>query len=69
MNNLRNHLSTVFGAIVALSTAWITIDWSAGFTRDNIIKATLSGLIAIGGYMTSINPAKKKVKAPFKELP
>jgi hypothetical protein len=56
MRKLNNILSTIFGAIVAIANAWVTIDW------DNFVwcfntgfKLFLSALIAIGGYMTTIN--------------
>lgn len=52
----KSALSTFFGAIVAVATAWQSIDWD-NFQLDagNIGKLTVSALIALGGYMTSIN--------------
>jgi len=56
MLKLRNTLSTVFGAIVAIANAWITIDWDNFIWSINTcIKLLLSALIALGGYMTTIN--------------
>jgi hypothetical protein len=56
MLKLRNTLSTVFGAIVAIANAWITIDWDNFIWSINtVIKLFLSALIALGGYMTTIN--------------
>jgi len=52
----RSHASTIFGAVVAVATAWVTVDWET-FTFDfkHIAPLFLSALVALGGYMTSIN--------------
>jgi hypothetical protein len=44
------------GAVVAVATAWVTIDW-ANFSFDfkSIAPLVLSGLVALGGYLTTIN--------------
>jgi hypothetical protein len=56
VSKYRSHLSTVFGAIVAVATAWQSIDWdNFELNASTIIKLFLSGVIALGGYMTSIN--------------
>jgi hypothetical protein len=56
MLKLRNTLSTVFGAIVAIANAWVTIDWdNFVWSINTCIKLLLSALIALGGYMTTIN--------------
>jgi hypothetical protein len=56
MLKLRNTLSTVFGAIVAIANAWVTIDWDDFvWSINTCIKLFLSALIALGGYMTTIN--------------
>ena len=58
-NNHRNVLSTLIGAIVAIATAWVSVEWET-FTLDfkHIAPLVLSGLVALGGYMTTINPKK-----------
>lgn len=52
----RNLLSTLFGAAVAIATAWVSVEWNT-FALDfkHIAPLVLSGLVALGGYMTSIN--------------
>jgi hypothetical protein len=52
----RNLLSTIFGGIVAIATAWVSVEWET-FTFDfkHIAPLVLSGLVALGGYMTTIN--------------
>lgn len=56
MLKLRNTLSTIFGAIVAIANAWVTIDWdNFVWSINTCIKLLLSALIALGGYMTTIN--------------
>jgi hypothetical protein len=53
--NWQSKLSTVMGFIVAISTAWITIDWVTFDINKEYPKLILSALIGIGGYMTKIN--------------
>jgi hypothetical protein len=52
----HNHLSTIFGAIVAIANAWMNVDFST-FDLDakHILPLCISAVIALGGYMTSIN--------------
>jgi hypothetical protein len=52
----RSILSTVMGGIVAVATAWVTVDFETfAFDFKHIAPLVLSGLVALGGYMTSIN--------------
>jgi hypothetical protein len=53
--NWQSHISTAMGFIVAISTAWITIDWTTFDISKEYPKLILSALIGIGGYMTKIN--------------
>jgi uncharacterized protein with HEPN domain len=53
--NWESKLSTLIGFIVAIANAWITIDWSTFDINKEYPKLVLSGLMAIGGYMTKIN--------------
>jgi hypothetical protein len=59
----RSQLSTIMGAVVAVATAWVTIDW-ANFAFDfkSIAPLVLSGLVALGGYLTSINGKDESTK-------
>lgn len=52
--NKNSYISTIMGIIVAISTAWITIDWITFNLTKEYPKLILSGLIAIGGYMTQL---------------
>ena len=52
--NWESKLSTAMGFIVAISTAWITIDWVTFDINKEYPKMILSALIGIGGYMTKI---------------
>jgi hypothetical protein len=59
----RSQLSTIMGAVVAVATAWVTIDW-ANFAFDfkSIAPLVLSGLVALGGYLTTINGKDESTK-------
>ena len=63
MNKIRQNweskLSTLMGFIVAISTAWITIDWVTFDINKEYPKLILSALIGIGGYMTKIKSNDK----------
>lgn len=52
----RSILSTLMGALVATLNAWVNVDWSTfAFDAKHIAPLFISGMIALGGYMTSIN--------------
>lgn len=53
--NWQSYLSTIIGGVMAIANAWITIDWSTFDINKEYPKLILSGLMAIGGYMTKIN--------------
>lgn len=57
--NWESKLSTLMGFIVAISTAWITIDWAVFDINKEYPKLILSALIGIGGYMTKIKSDDK----------
>lgn len=57
--NWESKLSTIMGFIVAISTAWITIDWTTFDLAKEYPKLILSALIGIGGYMTKIKSNDK----------
>ena len=57
--NWQSKLSTLMGFIVAISTAWITIDWTVFDINKEYPKLILSALIGIGGYMTKIKSDDK----------
>jgi len=52
----RSILSTLIGALVATLNAWVNVDWSTfAFDAKHIAPLFISGMIALLGYMTSIN--------------
>lgn len=59
--NIASHMSTIIAIIVAVANAWANVDWST-FEPDfkHIAPLVVSGLLALGGYMTSINILKPK---------
>lgn len=53
--NWRSLFSTVMGGVVAVAIAWSTIEWDHfELTKNNIMKLCLSGLVALGGWMTTL---------------
>ena len=57
----RNLLSTIFGGLVAIATAWVSVEWETfAFDFKHIAPLVLSGLVALGGYMTTINGNEHK---------
>ncbi len=49
-----DNMSTLMGILVAVSTAWMTIDWATFNISKEYPKLVLSAIIAIGGYVTTI---------------
>lgn len=58
--NIASHISTIMGCIVAIAQAYITIDWVNFDIKKEWPKLICSAVIAIGGYMTSVNMLKPK---------
>lgn len=58
LNNLkkgwRDHSATLIGILVAISTAWLTIDWTTFDIHKEWPKLVLSAIIATGGIITKI---------------
>ncbi len=50
----RSRLSTVLGVLVAIATAWTTIEWSTFDWSRDYMKLVLSAVIAIGGVVTRV---------------
>jgi hypothetical protein len=57
--NWQSHTSTVIGAIVAIATAWSTIDMSTFDITKDWNKLIIPAVIALGGYLTKINTNDK----------
>lgn len=52
--------ATLLGIIIAIANAWITIDWdNFQFTPGNIMKLTISAIIAVGGCISKISVKNK----------
>jgi len=52
--------STILGMLVAIANAWISIDWdNFEWTANNCVKIGISGIIAVGGYITTLKTKKK----------
>jgi len=49
-------MSTLLGWVVALANAYVNVEWD-NFIPDfkHIMPLIISGIIALGGHMTSIN--------------
>jgi hypothetical protein len=50
----RSYFSTVMGAVVAIATAWSTIDFGAFTFAKDWHMLIIPGLIALGGYLTKL---------------
>lgn len=53
--NWQSHTSTIIGGIVALATAWSTIDFTKFDINNDWKMLIIPAVIALGGYMTKIN--------------
>jgi hypothetical protein len=51
----KSELSTLAGLLVAIGTAWSTIDFSTFVFTTDWHKLIIPAMIAIGGYVTKIN--------------
>jgi hypothetical protein len=52
----RSLISTIMGAVVAVCMAWQLVDWeNFVFDFKHVFPLFLSGMVALGGYMTRIN--------------
>ena len=46
--------ATLIGYIIAITTAWATIDFSTFDIKRDWFKLVISGIIAIGGHLTVV---------------
>lgn len=51
----KSELSTIAGILVAIGTAWSTIDFSTFEFGKDWHKLIIPAMIAIGGYVTKLN--------------
>jgi len=51
--------ATALGLLVAISNAWMTIDWdNFEWNANNCVKICISAIIAMGGYVSTIKTKK-----------
>jgi hypothetical protein len=60
--NWQSHTSTIIGGIVAIATAWSTIDMSTFDITKDWNKLIIPAVIALGGYLTKINHENNESK-------
>lgn len=60
INKYKSELSTIAGLLVALGTAWSTIDFSTFIFTNDWPKLITPTMIAIGGYVTQLNIKSNK---------
>lgn len=53
-NKKADFAATTLGLLAAIANAWITIDWSNFNFENEYPKLILSGIIALGGYVSKI---------------
>ena len=53
--NWQSQTSTIIGGIVAIATAWSTIDFSTFEFSKDWHKLIIPAIIALGGYVTKLN--------------
>lgn len=51
----KSEISTIAGILVALGTAWSTIDFGTFEFSKDWHKLIIPAMIAIGGYVTKLN--------------
>jgi hypothetical protein len=54
INKYKSELSTIAGLLVAVGTAWSTIDFTTFIFSKDWPKLVIPTMIAIGGYVTQI---------------
>ena len=55
---LADYGATALGLIVAISSAWMTIDWAIFDIIKEWPKLVLSTIIAVGGYVSTLKLKK-----------
>ena len=58
INKYKSEISTIAGLLVAVGTAWSTIDFSTFIFGNDWPKLIIPTMIAIGGYLTQITVKK-----------
>lgn len=54
VNLLADYGATLIGLLVAISNAWLNIDWINFDIKKEYPKLVLSAIIAIGGYISTV---------------
>lgn len=55
---LADYGATVLSLIVAIASAWMTIDWTTFDIKKEWPKLVLSAIIAAGGYVSTLKLKK-----------
>lgn len=59
INLLADYGATLMGLLVAISNAWLNIDWINFDIKKEYPKLILSAIIAIGGYKSIVKLKNK----------
>lgn len=57
-NKLADYGATILSLIVAIASAWMTIDWTIFDIKKEWPKLILSAIIAAGGYVSTLKLKK-----------
>lgn len=61
MKLTTSNVITIIGCLMAIANAWVTIDWDHfEWSGNNIMKLSLSAIMALGAYLTDLKPQKRK---------
>jgi hypothetical protein len=55
ISKYKSEISTISGLLVAIATAWSTIDFSTFEFSKDWHKLIIPAIIALGGYVTKLN--------------
>ena len=55
---LADYGATILSLIVAIASAWMTIDWTTFYIKKEWPKLVLSAIIAAGGYVSTLKLKK-----------
>jgi len=59
-NRINDHTATILGIVVAIATAWLSIDWESFTFERDWKKLVLTAIIATGGVLSKLKLFKPK---------
>jgi len=59
-NRINDHAATILGIVVAIATAWLSIDWESFTFERDWKKLVLTAIIATGGVLSKLKLFKPK---------